>query len=129
MSKQSQQDIQEAKEKAILNAPSLYFYKLIAQSIGRNEDTLNRWRNEDPEFADNLDQARNAFIRAQMGKARPEFLLERTERELFSPPKQEVEHSGEVNPIRVLLEAYGITEGGNDTKIDGPVQEPPQSQT
>lgn len=127
MSKQTAEDIAQAKELAILSAESLYNYKLIARSVGRDEDTLAIWRNEDEDFSDRLEIARTEFIKKHMKKARPDFLLERLEKEIFA---QKVEVDPGTNAIKALLEAYGVTEGGDHaTKTDGTIQESSSSQT
>lgn len=129
MTNQSKEAIAEAKEKAIYNAPSLYNYKLIARSVGRDEDTLLRWRTEDEEFADKLDQARTAFIQTQMGKARPDFLLERLEKEIFAPPVNKTE-STTIDPVMILLQKFGVMEAiEGERKTTDTVQDPPESGT
>lgn len=115
MSKASKKDVEGLKEMALLNAEFLYHYNLIARSVGRDDNTLLLWRKQDPEFDSKLSEGRMRFIKKQMGKAKPEFLLERLERELFG---QKVEFSGGENPIRLLLEAYGIKEGENSEPQD-----------
>lgn len=128
--KQTAEDIARAKELAVLCAEALYNYKLIARAVGRDEDTLAIWRKEDKNFSDRLEEGRSEFIRKQMGKAKPEFLLERLERETFAPPKMQTEISGGADPVKVLLDKFGVTEElQNDRKNDGPVQSPPQSST
>lgn len=114
MSKQTAADIAELKEKAIKDAEYLYHYKLIAKSVGRDEDTLMLWRKQDQDFSDSLEIARTAFIRKQMSKAKPDFLLERLERELFG--NKVVIEGGD--PIKVILEKYGIMEGDDAREAD-----------
>lgn len=127
MTRQTPDDIVRAKELAIISAETLYHYKLIARSIGRDEDTLAIWRKDDEEFSDKLEIGRTEFIRKQMGKAKPEFLLERLERIVFAPPAQKVELDFD-DPIKVLLDKYGLTEEvENDRKGDGAIQGPSQS--
>ncbi len=126
MSKQTAEDISKAKELAILNGESLYHYKLIARSIGRDEDTLLRWRSEDKDFADKMEVARTAFIQKQMGKARPDFLLERLERDIFGQKLGEGETG---NLVEVLLAAYGLRQEGKDArKTDEAIQGPSDSE-
>ena len=110
------------KEAAIGVAASIYHYKWIAHSIGVSEDTLKRMRDDDPEFADRLNQERARFIDKNMRKARPEFLLESADREIFGArAKIELDTT---NPIRMMVEKFGLDkiEGGDDGKDDGDVQ-------
>lgn len=75
--------VAELKTAAIAAAEVSYHYKIIANSIGYSEDGLKLWRDEDKVFSDALEQARSRFISKQIKKARPEFLLERLEPEIF----------------------------------------------
>lgn len=104
--RQTEKDIARLKKDAILVAENLWYYKLIARSVGRDEETLINWRKSDPDFSNKLEIARTKFIDKQMGKAKPDFLLERTERELFAPPAQQVKLEG--NIVEQILEGYGL---------------------
>lgn len=76
------------KTQALIHAESFYHYKLIARASGVSEDQLKRYRTDDKDFADELEQARTRFINKNMKRARPEFLLERLEPELFKERKE-----------------------------------------
>lgn len=76
------------KSQAIIHAESLYHYKLVARAIGKDEDTLKDWRDKDTVFSDSLEQARIRFIDKRIKVARPEFLLERLEPEVFKERKE-----------------------------------------
>ncbi len=92
-SKQSAKEIKKAlKGIAIAAAESVYHYRLIARSINRDEDTLIKWRNADSEFADAIEQGRFRFLQKNIKAAKPEFLLERLESDMF---KERKETSGE----------------------------------
>ncbi len=59
-------------------------------------------------------------IKAKPGERKPELELAAKIRGLL---KDKVEHSGAFDPVRILLDKYGITEGeGNDRQVDAPVQ-------
>lgn len=111
MANVSQAEIADLKEKAVANAEFFYHYKLVARSIGRDEETLLRWRKDDPTFEDRLQVARAIFIKKQMGRAKPDFLLERLEREVFGP---KLEISGGLNPLLLIIQKYGGSEGVDD---------------
>lgn len=126
--KQTAADIVQAKGIAIAAAEVLYHYKLIARAANRDEDTLAIWRKEDKDFSDKLEQGRVRFLEKNIKVAKPEFLLERMERGVFGPPKQQMDVTG-IDSAAVLLEAYGIIKAdkNDDTKDDGAVQSASQS--
>lgn len=115
---QTKEDIKELKDKAVLAAETLYHITLIARSIGRDEATIHRWKQDDPDFASRLKMGQVAFVKKQMGRAKPDFLLERLERDIFG---QKVTIEGGENPIAVLLKEYGLTGGDHDGQDDGSV--------
>lgn len=88
------------KTQALIHAESFYHYKLIARASGITDETLKKYRDEDKDFSQQLEQARTRFLHKNMKKARPEFLLERLEPEMFKERKEvENQHSGEVSFI------------------------------
>lgn len=89
MPKESVDDTKQAKAIAIGVAEQVYHYKLIARSVNRDEDTLLNWRKNDPVFSDRLQEARTRFLHKKMKIAKPEFLLERLEPEIFGAPKSD----------------------------------------
>lgn len=124
---------EELKARAVAAAPVIYHYKWIAASIGIDESTLHRWKNDDEEFASQLHQARAGFIKKNMAKARPDFLLQTSDRDTFGDKKQ-VDIT--VKPIETLLEGYGLTKDGkliegelDDREDDEPVPGPSPDKT
>jgi hypothetical protein len=81
--KQDAETIRNLKAAAIAAAETAYHYRIVARAIGRDEDTLIDWRKKDPEFSERLEEARFRFLNKQIRKAKPEFLLERLEPEIF----------------------------------------------
>jgi len=57
--------------------------KYAAMYIGKNEDTIIRWRSVDQSFADRVQKAKAIFIRKKLLKTKSEFALERLEKEVF----------------------------------------------
>jgi hypothetical protein len=98
----------EQKTLAIAVASSIYHYKWIAASVGIDEETFRRWRENDADFEGRLNQERSHFINKNMRKARPDFLLETADRETFGR-KQEVAVTG--NAIQEIIDKYGGSEG------------------
>lgn len=123
---------EELKDQLEVAAEAVYHYKFIAGLCGISVDALENYRKKDADLSARLEQARTRFIKNNVRKARPEFLLERLERDVFGDRKTIVVE----NPQAVLLEAYGVTADGkliegedNDTKTDESVSDTSQDQT
>lgn len=82
--------MKEQKEKAVSYFESMPIYKHAAAFAGISEDTLKIWRDNDQVFSDRLQEAKAEFIRKHGKRAKPEFLLERLDKENF---KESVEHT------------------------------------
>lgn len=91
-------------------------YKYAAASVGIKEDTLKVWRDEDEDFQDQLDQARSQFFKQKVTLARPEFLLERLDKQTFKESK-DVELSG-TQPI--LVQFIGADSDSTTTDNNDP---------
>lgn len=59
--------------------------RYAAMYIGRDEDTVIRWRKEDQNFADAVEKAKAEWVRKKVMATKAEFALERLEREVFNP--------------------------------------------
>lgn len=58
--------------------------KLAAHWIKKDEDTIIRWRKDDPIFADEIAKAKSVFVKANVIRVKSsEFLLERLVNEHF----------------------------------------------
>lgn len=77
--------IDELKDHYIQYFVDVPVQKYAAMFIGRDEDTIIRWRKEDPDFADAVQRARAEWVRKRVISAKAEFALERLEKELFAP--------------------------------------------
>lgn len=78
----------EQKARAIEYYEAMPIYKYAAAFAGISEDTLADWRKADPVFSDNLQKAKAEFIRRHGKKSKPEFLLERLDKENFKETKE-----------------------------------------
>ena len=58
--------------------------KYAAMYIGRDEDTIIRWRKEDVKFADAVQRAKAEWVRKRVIATKAEFALERLEKDIFS---------------------------------------------
>jgi hypothetical protein len=99
---------EELKERIIQSAEVIFHYKWVAKSVGIDEDTLLKYRKEDKDLSDRLEQARSRFIRDNLKKARPDFKLETADRETFGK-QQEVKVTG--NAIQAIIDKFGDSEG------------------
>ncbi len=72
-----------AKEHAVVWAEQLYHYKLVARAVGYTDETIKDWRDADPEFSHQIQEARTRFLHTRITAAKPEFVLERLEPEIF----------------------------------------------
>lgn len=94
----------EQKAKAVLYYADIPVLKHAAAFAGVDEKTIHRWREDDPEFASQLQEAKSTFVRKYGKKARPEFMLERLDPEHFRETKViEV-----VNPIQMMIKKFGL---------------------
>lgn len=99
------------KTQAIIHGESFYHYKLIAKAVGIDEDTLRKYRETDTEFSAELEQARSRFLNKRIRQAKPEFLLERLEPEIF---KQRTESDIKVELPRPILGGSSKAETEDD---------------
>ena len=101
------------KTEALIHAESFYHYKLIARASGISDDQLKRYREDDTAFADSLEQARTRFLNKNMRRAKPEFLLERLEPELF---KQRTESDTNITLPTPILGGLSVRRDDSDTQ-------------
>ncbi len=79
------------KNIASLKAAYLTFYadcpiqKYAAEYIGKDDDTVIRWRNKDPVFADAIKRLKSEYVRKRWLSTKAEFALERLDNILFGP--------------------------------------------
>jgi hypothetical protein len=58
--------------------------KYAAMAIGRDEDTIIRWRKQDTKFAESIQRAKADWVRKRVLETKSEFALERLEKSIFS---------------------------------------------
>ena len=79
------------KNIASLKSAYLSFYadcpiqKYAAEYIGKDEDTVIRWKNNDQAFADAAKRLKSEYIRKRWLSTKAEFALERLDNTLFGP--------------------------------------------
>ena len=79
--------------------------KLAAASIGRDDDTIIRWRGQDQEFAEQVQQARAAWALKKTKRVDDTWLLERVLREEFTPRVDVVVSSQDKTLEQLIAEA------------------------
>lgn len=79
-----QETIATLKEKYVTYFTDVPIQKYAAMFIGRDEDTIIRWRKEDTDFADAVQRARAEWVRKKVLATKAEFALERLEKAVFS---------------------------------------------
>lgn len=79
--------------------------KYAAMYIQRDEDTVIRWKKEDPEFADRVQRAKAIWIRKKAIAIKAEFALERLESEVFGRQNTGLEVSVNMPAPEVYLPA------------------------
>lgn len=83
--------LSEKKEIEILKDKAVEYYRkvpiksLTAAKVGRSYDAINKWENDDANFARRLQEAKADFVSKQLEsrKMTPQFALERIFREQF----------------------------------------------
>lgn len=85
------------------------FYKWAAKSIGKSEDTLRIWRDEDPEFSARVESARAEGMKYFGGRATPDLILKSADPETF---KERMDITSGDKPIPILS-------GNNVSKHNG----------
>lgn len=103
---------------------------------GIPKQTLYNYQKKHPGFIDRKEAlkerpillARQKVVRELESDVKnAQWYLERKRKDEFSQ-KTELEHTGGEDPIKVLLDKFGVTEAiEDDRKNDEPVQSPPQS--
>jgi hypothetical protein len=65
--------------------------RYAADYIGRDEDTIIRWRKNDPGFAEAVKRAKADWVRKKLLQTKAEFALERLESEVFGKAATDVQ--------------------------------------
>lgn len=79
------QSIKLLKEKYIEYFSEVPVQKYAAMYIGRDEDTIIRWRKHDKDFADAVERSKAEWIRKKVMATKAEFALERLDNSMFGP--------------------------------------------
>jgi hypothetical protein len=114
MASQKEQ-IAELKAQYLEYFKELPVQRYAAMYVSRDEDTILRWKAEDTEFAERVNQLRAQWVAKKVSKAKVEFALERLEKSAFRESKEI-----EVTVPQPIL--GGITKDGQDQSTDSSVQ-------
>jgi hypothetical protein len=89
--------VQDATTIKQLKADYIGFFKdcpiqrYAADYIGRDEDTIIRWRKNDPDFSEAVKRAKADWVRKKVMQTKAEFALERLESEIFGKTAADVQ--------------------------------------
>lgn len=106
---QGLETINRLKERYLEYYADVPIQRYAAMSIGRDEDTIIRWRKADQQFTDSINQAKAEWVRKKVLLTKAEFALERLEKSVFGP-KSSVEitappsHAYDVEKARAFAE-------------------------
>lgn len=94
------------KIRALKNEYVRYFQdvpvqKYAAMAIGKDEDTILRWKKQDKTFADAILKAKAEWVRKKCIASKAEFALERLEAEVFGR-KHDQRHLGLQLPTPIV---------------------------
>lgn len=100
--KNQETNIAELKKELIEYYRKLPMQKMAAAYIGRDEDTVIRWKKEDADFADQISRARAEWARDNVEAVKSkEWLLERILRDDFSEKK--IIAGDEDEPLKIII--------------------------
>lgn len=110
------------KEKFLDYFRQLPIQKLAAGVIGKSEDTITNWKNEDPDFSGQIDSAKSEWALDKTKKVQSrEWLLERVINDHFgNKTKQDITSNGQTIGVPILnaktLDVPENNSNGQDTK-------------
>lgn len=81
-------DIKTLKQEYVDYYKDVPVQKYAAMAVGRDEDTIMRWRGADQDFADAVKRAKAEWVRKKMLAVKAEFALERLEKDVFTPKEE-----------------------------------------
>lgn len=97
-----QDDRLPLKEKFLEYFSSVPIQKYAGAYIGRGEDTIKRWKDEDQDFADQIERAKAEFLKSKLGRVKSnEWIIERLFKDHFAQ-KQEIE-----GKLEIEIKDYG----------------------
>ena len=86
---QDKTTIERLKAEYVAYFEDVPIQKYAAEYIGRDEDTIIRWKKEDSDFADAIQRAKAIWVRKTFIKAKAEYVLEKLSIEVFGELKKE----------------------------------------
>lgn len=114
MSRQTKEDIANAKERFIFYFQDVPVQKYAAMYIGRTEQTIINWLKDDEDFFNRVQIAKAEWVKKKAIKVRAEFALERLEKDVWAERKTiDVE-----DKRKDVLAEYGLggEDGGNESQ-------------
>jgi len=110
----------ELKEKYLQYYRKVPMQRFAAGYIGRDEDTIIRWRKADKEFADCVELAKAEFVSEKINKIRSnEWILERVMKGDFSQRNELTGKDGEELKGLVIIKDGSTLESVADDSLGG----------
>lgn len=96
---------------------------LAAAKVGRNRDTVYVWRNDDPTFSAQMDEAKADWALSKVKRVKSqEWMLERVLREEFTPRQEITGKDGKDLPVPIIKVDTNVS-GNNSNKKDQSIAE------
>lgn len=101
----------ERKENIIVFLERFPFWRYAASANGISEDTLQRWRDDDPIFAERCEASRIRGLIMYAKKASPDFMLACAEPEVFG--KNGILRNEDRKPLVIIKDGNTTIEVAN----------------
>lgn len=118
----------QAQEMARLKDEFVEYYRELpvkryaAGYVGKSEDTIARWLQEDTEFAERVTKAKSDWAKARAKKTMPAFQLERLDKEIWAERKEVTGKDGE--PVIPILGGISrVSDNDSNPKDSEPQKE------
>ena len=98
--------------------------RYAAQYIGRNEQTIIEWKNNDESFANAVQKAEADYLRKRLLKTQASFQLERLFKDLFAERHEHTGPDGEGFVVKVITTPYAGDTNHPDGQAESGVGNP-----
>lgn len=97
--KQTKDEIARLKQQFLDYYKDVPIQRYAAYSIKRDEETISRWKLEDPDFAEAIQVAKSIFVSKNVLKTKADWKLERMVRDEFGPNLDITSKGEKITPI------------------------------
>lgn len=95
-------EIARLKDEYIEYYKDLPVKRYAAGYIGKSEDTVARWLEEDTDFADRVTKAKSEWAKSRARKTMPQFQLERLDKEIWAERKELTGEGGKELTFKII---------------------------